>query len=224
MSIKNLFIVICLLTSSFSPAIAVNSSTESISVKENNTQKRTLKDRLLDVWVAKKLKKLDTKAALPPDLKKCLNINLKNRQVHKGYQVTISDNAVAYKKCNSDADEVTEVNLDEIESVTSTDGKLVYFKQPIQKIKTVLGFENAKTHPAVILGLVLTLGGLAASIWFNIIFGLVMVLSGVLLALVTRKLLRRNNKHWKGLSLISVITGLGTGLMLLILSLADKFK
>ncbi len=224
MSIKNIFIVICLLTSSFNQAIAVHSSTEFTTIKENNSQKLTLKDRLLGAWVGKKLKKLEVNTDLPPDLKKCLNINLKNRQVHKGYQVQISETAVAYKKCNSEANDVTEVNLDLIESVTSTDGKEIYFKQPVKKIKAVLAFENAKTHPAVILGLILTLGGLAASIWVNIIFGLIMVMSGVLLALVTRKLLRRNSKRWKGLSLVSVITGLGSGFLVLIMSLAGKFK
>ncbi len=224
MSIRNLFIIICLLTSSFNQAIAVHSSRESIAIKENNSQKLTLKGRLLDAWVAKKLKKQETNIAFPPDLKKCLNINLKNRQVHKGYQVQINDNSVVYKKCNSEIDEVSEVNLDLIESVTSTDGKEVYFKQPIKKIKAALAFENAKTHPAIILGLILTVGGLGASIWINIIFGMVMVMSGVLLALVTRKLLRKNNNRWKGLSLISIITGLGSGLLLLILSLANKFK
>ncbi len=222
MSIKNIFIVICLLTSSFHQANAVHSSTASISIKENNTQKRTLKERLLDVWVAKKLKKLDNNTVFPPDLKKCLNINLKNRQVHKGYQVMITDTSIAYKNCTSD--EINEVNLDQIESVTSTDGKEVYFKQPIQKIKAALNITEAKTHPAVILGLVLTLGGLGASIWVNIIFGLIMIMSGVLLALVTRKLLRKNNNRWKGMSLISVVTGLGTGFLLLIMSLLGKFK
>lgn len=224
MSIKNLFIILCLLTSSFNQANAVHSSIESTYTSENNLQKRTLKERLLEGWVARKLKKLDnSNITLPPDLTKCLNINLKNRQVHKGYQVQISDNLIAYKKCNSDSDEIREVKLDEIESITSTDGNEVYFKQTIYKTETEVTLKDVTIHPAVTLGLVLTLVGLGTALWIQLLFGMIMIATGVLLAFAARKILRRS-KNWKGKSLISVITGLGAGALIMFLSLTERFK
>jgi len=225
MSIKYLLVIICLLTTSLNQANAVHSSIESISISENNTQKRSLKERLLDAWVTKKLKNLENNIAIPPDLKQCLNINLKNQQVHKGYQVQINDQLVAYKKCNSGSEAINEVTLDKIESITSTDGNEIYFQQPVQVVKAAANSpENPKTHPAVALGFVLTLGGVGAALWINLVFGLIMVMSGVLLAFATRKLLSRRNSPYKGLSLINIITGLGTGLHMWMLSLANKFK
>ena len=225
MSIKNLVLIVCLITTCFNQANAVYSSKNSIPTKENSSQKLTLKDRLQDVWVAKKLKKLEDNNVAPPDLNKCLTINLKNRQIHKAYQLQIKDNSITYKKCNSKSDKLNDVKLEDVQSITSTDGENVYFEQPTAtKVSEENSTEKPITHPAVILGAVLTIGGIGISLWLNIFFGMIMVLTGVLLALVTRKLLKRNRKQWKGLSLVNLITGLGVGVLYALKSLVDRIK
>jgi len=223
MSFKNILLVICLLTSLVFQVNAVNSSNGSISTTKNISPKPTLKERLLVNWVEKKLRKADNKF-LPPDLKKCLNINLKNRRVHKGYEVRFSDSSVAFKKCDKSDNTLTEVQLSEIESVTSTDGKQIYFENEVEKVQATVSEEPKKIHPAILTGLGLTGGGIAAALFVNIFFGLIMVMAGVLLAVVTKKMLGKANSEFKGAGLVNIITGIGMGVFLLIASVIRKFK